>query len=608
VGKEPPGVRGTTGQDAVRQVRAFRAIAASLQASRNLEAVLEGCLRAACRAAGAPGGAIFLLEPSGAGLRLAADLRLGPAAVSPSLTAPDGLPAWALATGHPVARPLQAPPDGDLLAAGFRTAAAFPLRDAEGLSGSLLLLRRRPFGEADLALLLPVAGQVALAAGSAALYHEAWEKTARLEGLIHLTRDMLGQADPETVYRAAARAAAGLLGVELATLWLLEQDSLVLRAVAGRETAATLQGGRLPAHEGLGALLLRSRRLVEGPEAAEERAWRDRPWVVDEGLRAFAAAPLVWGDAVSGILAVFRKSPRLTTPLEQDLLSFLAAQAAAAVETVRLFASLERHRDDLEALVQERTRQAEEALRVRSQFLANVSHELRTPVQAILGFAELLKQPDAERLTGRQAEFLGNIAESAHHLQDLIRNVLDLARLEAGRLSLALDSFPVLDAVRESVRHVQGMAHKKGIRFHLEATPGVDRIEADLGKVRQILYNLLSNAVKFTPEGGAVRVEVTARDLAAGGSGPGGRWARYYEIRVEDTGIGIDSLDLPRIFQPFVTLHQPAPEAQSSGLGLNLTKQLVELHGGTIWAESPGPGLGATFTVLLPATQGEAGP
>jgi signal transduction histidine kinase len=326
---------------------------------------------------------------------------------------------------------------------------------------------------------------------------------------------------------------------------------------------------------------------------------------VDEGLRAFAAAPLVWGDAVSGVLAVFRKSPRLTTPLERDLLSFLAAQAAAAVETVRLFASLERHRADLEALVRERTRQAEEALRVRSQFLANVSHELRTPVQAILGFADLLRQPDAERLTGRQAEFLENIGESARHLQDLIRNVLDLARLEAGRLGLALDSFPLLDAVRESVRHLQGMARKKGIRVELEAAPDVDRIEADLGKVRQILYNLLSNALKFTPEGGTVRVEVTARDLVAGGSD---RWARYFEIRVEDTGIGIDARDLPRLFQPFVTLHGSAPaEAASSGLGLNLTKQLVELHGGTIWAESPGPGHGATFTVLLPATQRGAG-
>jgi signal transduction histidine kinase len=504
-----------------------------------------------------------------------------------------------------VARPLEAPHDGDLLAAGFRAAAAFPLRDAEGLRGSLLLLRRRPFGEADLALLLPVADQVALAVGSAALYHEAWEKTARLEGLIHLTRDMLGQPDPEMVYRAAARAAAGLLGVEVATLWLLEEDSLVLRAVAGRETPPALTGERLPAYEGLGALLLRSRRLVEGPGVAEERAWRDRPWLVDEGLRAFAAAPLVWGDAVSGVLAVFRKSPRLTTPLERDLLSFLAAQAAAAVETVRLFASLERHRADLEALVRERTRQAEEALRVRSQFLANVSHELRTPVQAILGFADLLRQPDAERLTGRQAEFLENIGESARHLQDLIRNVLDLARLEAGRLGLALDSFPLLDAVRESVRHLQGMARKKGIRVELEAAPDVDRIEADLGKVRQILYNLLSNALKFTPEGGTVRVEVTARDLVAGGSD---RWARYFEIRVEDTGIGIDARDLPRLFQPFVTLHGSAPaEAASSGLGLNLTKQLVELHGGTIWAESPGPGHGATFTVLLPATQRGAG-
>jgi len=605
VGHEPPRARGTAGQGAARQVRAFRAIAAALQASRNLEAVLEGCLRAACRAAGAPGGAIFLLEAPGADLRLAADLRLGPAALSPSLTAPDGLPALPLATARAVARPLEAPHDGDLLAAGFRAAAAFPLRDAEGLRGSLLLLRRRPFGEADLALLLPVADQVALAVGSAALYHEAWEKTARLEGLIHLTRDMLGQPDPEMVYRAAARAAAGLLGVEVATLWLLEEDSLVLRAVAGRETPPALTGERLPAYEGLGALLLRSRRLVEGPGVAEERAWRDRPWLVDEGLRAFAAAPLVWGDAVSGVLAVFRKSPRLTTPLERDLLSFLAAQAAAAVETVRLFASLERHRADLEALVRERTRQAEEALRVRSQFLANVSHELRTPVQAILGFADLLRQPDAERLTGRQAEFLENIGESARHLQDLIRNVLDLARLEAGRLGLALDSFPLLDAVRESVRHLQGMARKKGIRVELEAAPDVDRIEADLGKVRQILYNLLSNALKFTPEGGTVRVEVTARDLVAGGSD---RWARYFEIRVEDTGIGIDSRDLPRLFQPFVTLHGSAPaEAASSGLGLNLTKQLVELHGGTIWAESPGPGHGATFTVLLPATQGGAG-
>lgn len=606
MGHGAPRARGTAGEAALRQVRAFRAIAAALQASRNLEAVLEGSLRAACRAAGAPGGAIFLLEAPG-GLRLAADLRLGPAALSPSLTVPDSLPALPLATGEAVARSLQAPPDGDLLAAGFRTGAAFPLRDAEGLRGSLLLLRRRAFGDAELALLAPVADQVALAAGSAALYHEAWEKTARLEGLIHLTREMLGHADPETVYRAAARAAAGLLGVELATLWLLEEETFVLRAVAGREVAARLVGERLPAYEGLGALLLRSHRLVEGPEVAAERAWRDRGWMESEGLRAFAAAPLVWGDGVSGILVVFRKSPRLTTPLERDLLSFLAVQAAAAVETVRLFTSLARHRDDLEALVQERTRQAEEALRIRSQFLANASHELRTPVQAILGFADLLKQPDAERVRGRQAEFLENIGESARHLQDLIRNVLDLARLEAGRLSLALDSFALLDAVRESVRHLQGLAHKRGIRVHLEAGPDVDRIEADLGKLRQVLYNLLSNALKFTPEGGMVRVEVVARDLVAGENGPGDRWARYYEIRVEDSGIGIDARDLPRLFQPFVTLHHTASEAQSSGLGLNLTKQLVELHGGTIWAESPGPGLGAAFTVLLPAIQGSTG-
>ncbi|MBI4391461.1 MAG: HAMP domain-containing histidine kinase, partial [candidate division NC10 bacterium] len=244
---------------------------------------------------------------------------------------------------------------------------------------------------------------------------------------------------------------------------------------------------------------------------------------------------------------------------------------------------------------------------VRSQFLANVSHELRTPVQAILGFADLLKQPEAGHLTDRQAAFLENIGESGRHLQDLIRNVLDLARLEAGRLGLAVEAFPLLDAIRESLRHLMGMAHKKGIRFVLAAGPGVSVIEADLGKVRQVLYNLLSNALKFTPDGGEVRVEVNARDLVAGGSSLPDRWARYYEIRVEDTGIGIDHRDLPRLFQPFVTLHHPGSEGGSSGLGLNLTKQLVELHGGTIWAESPGPGHGATFTVLLPASQGGAG-
>ena len=605
--REAPGKQGRAERVAARQMRAFQAIAAALQASWNLEAVLEGCLRAACEAAEAPAGAICLLETPGAGLRLAADRRLGPAALSPSLTALDGLPALCLASGRAVARALGSPAEGDLLAAGFRSAAAFPLRDAEGVRGSLLLLRGRPFGEAEVALLAPVTDQVGLAVGSALLYHQAWEKTARLEGLLHLTREMLGHADPVIVYPAAARAAAGLLGVEVATLWLLEEDALVLRAVAGREAAASPTGERMPAHEGLGALLLRSRRVIEGPEVAAERTWRDRPWIATEGLRAFAAAPLVWGDAVSGVLAVFRKTSRLLTPLERDLLSFLAAQAAAAVETVRLFASLEEHRAGLEALVRERTRQAEEALRIRSHFLANVSHELRTPVQTILGFADLLKQVDSGQLTARQAEFLENIGESARHLQDLIRNVLDLAALDAGRLSLALDAFPLLDAVRESVRHLQGMAHKKGVHIALGAAPGVDLIEADLGKVRQILYNLLSNAVKFTPEGGTVRVEVTARDVAAGGAAAGDRGARYYEIRVEDTGIGIDSRDLPRLFQPFVTLHQGTPEAASSGLGLNLTKQLVELHGGTIWAESPGPGHGATFTVLLPATQRGAG-
>ncbi len=229
----------------------------------------------------------------------------------------------------------------------------------------------------------------------------------------------------------------------------------------------------------------------------------------------------------------------------------------------------------------------EKANRLKSEFLATMSHELRTPLNSIIGFAEVLKDEVVGTLSTEQKEYLSDIHGSGQHLLNMINSILDLSKIEAGKLELHYEEFPVQEAINEVLNTIIGFSNKKGIHIHTHIHEDVSSITVDKVKFKQIMFNLLSNAVKFTPENGRVAIDA-------------GLMNQHVQIAVSDTGIGIKSEDMDKIFEAFRQLDASyARRYEGTGLGLTLTKRLIELHGGKIWVISE-YGKGSTFTFTLP--------
>ncbi|HET9786626.1 MAG TPA: HAMP domain-containing sensor histidine kinase, partial [Pyrinomonadaceae bacterium] len=231
----------------------------------------------------------------------------------------------------------------------------------------------------------------------------------------------------------------------------------------------------------------------------------------------------------------------------------------------------------------------EAANRHKSEFLANMSHELRTPLNAIIGFSEVLQERLFGELNEKQAEYTSDILTSGQHLLSLINEILDLSKVEAGRMELELAKFDLPLAINNARTFVRERATRHGITVDVKVDERLGEIVGDERKIKQVLLNLLSNAVKFTPEGG--RIAINARQTNGA-----------VEISVTDTGIGIALDDQPRIFEDFRQVEGDyAHKKEGTGLGLTLAKKFVELHGGKIWVESEA-GKGSTFIFTLPIT------
>jgi PAS domain S-box-containing protein len=264
-------------------------------------------------------------------------------------------------------------------------------------------------------------------------------------------------------------------------------------------------------------------------------------------------------------------------------------------------------RRQAEAAIQHSKNAAEAANHAKSQFLANMSHELRTPLNAVIGFSEMLADETFGDLNERQLKYSNNILNSGRHLLQLINDILDLAKVEAGRLELMRNTFSVTKALSEVQTIVKTLANKKHISLEVAAAPDLPPLFADEAKFKQIMYNLLSNAIKFTSDGGKVLVTAAIQNTTGDEAGPAGGSLR---VAVGDTGIGIKAADQERIFKEFEQVDSSyGRQQQGTGLGLALTKRLVEMHGGRIWLESEGvEGKGSTFIFLIPMPKAETGP
>jgi signal transduction histidine kinase len=302
------------------------------------------------------------------------------------------------------------------------------------------------------------------------------------------------------------------------------------------------------------------------------------------GPRAFLTVPLSHGSRTLGAIVFgLREEGRTYGPRDVEMAQELARRASIAFEQARLFEAVQAER-----------RRAEEASRLKDEFLATVSHELRTPLTAMLGWVQLLR---TGRLAGdKQARALETVERNCRAQAQLIEDLLDVSRIVTGKLRLDVEPMELADAVRGALDVVRPAAKAKGVRLEAELDAEASPFQGDPQRLQQVVWNLLSNAVKFTPGGG--RVDVTLR-----------REGPTAVIQVRDTGRGIDPDFLPHVFERFRQADGgPTRTFGGLGLGLAIVRHLVELHGGRVEASSDGLGQGATFTVWLPARHASVEP
>jgi signal transduction histidine kinase len=511
---------------------------------------------------------------------------------------------------------------------GITAIVAEPLLYRDRLVGVITVNNEgtgQSFMEQDQKILALFATQAAIAIENARLHETTRRRAEQVATLNELTQVLTTELDPQAVGREILNAVQVLVPDTAGRLWLRAGDAEVLHVVAGvglRDpgggTALEFRTG-----EGLTGIAAATRQPVISRDVTTDPRFVNKAWAAAEGLVSCILVPLVYGDRLNGILAIFTRRPYEFTDEEISLLRSFANQAAIAIENARLYEAIQQHAATLESRVRQRTAELDEALRIKSQIMATMSHELRTPLNFILGFAQLLQEGSAGALTPKQAQFVDRIQKGGNWLLELVSNILELSLVQAGKSGLRLEAIPLSLLVQEVLDLVRVQATLKRLTVTTALDPGLPFVVADRHKLGQVLANLVLNAVKFTPEGGTItltarRVHRDGESRGIGAPGTKGGVApsapihqltdspihgkgEWMELAVEDTGIGIKAEDLERVFMAFYR-HEGSPTQLfgGAGVGLAVVRTLVELHGGRVWAESEGPGRGARFVVQLP--------
>jgi GAF domain-containing protein len=475
---------------------------------------------------------------------------------------------------------------------GTRTLLCAPLL-REGVALGAILIRRtevRPFSDQQIKLLETFADQAVIAIENVRLFQELQERTRELVRSVGELKALgeVGQAvsstlDLQTVLSTIVGHAVQLSGTSGGVIYEYDENKQEFHLRASHrmedEVVEAIKATPVRLGEGATGQAATRRTPVQIPdilEGREDTGTRARPVLVRLGYRSLLSVPLLREQQIMGALTVWRRTSGTFSPEVVNLLQTFATQSALAIQNARLFREIE-----------DKSRQIEAANRHKSEFLANVSHELRTPLNAIIGFSEVLQERLFGDLNEKQAEYTGDILSSGRHLLSLINDILDLSKIEAGRMDLEVTTFDLPLAIENALTLVRERASRHGIRLDRVIDDRLGEVTGDERKVKQVLVNLLSNAVKFTPEGGQIKVEANLDDRAV-------------IVSVTDTGIGIAKEDQETIFEEFRQVGSNyAQKREGTGLGLALTRKFVELHGGKIWVESEVE-KGSKFTFTLP--------
>ena len=386
--------------------------------------------------------------------------------------------------------------------------------------------------------------------------------------------------------------------VDAAAILLYDPDRQTMQYAASRGFRSNaLHQAQLKLGEGYASRVVLERKTIHIPGLLEPgTALAGVMQSSNEEFIDYYGMPLIVKDHVKGVLEVYHRSLLDPDPESLGFLETLAGQAAIALDNAQLFENLQRANVELEQRVAERTAELNQtnaelgrANRSKDEFLANMSHELRTPLNVILGLSEVLLEYRRGPLTEPQEKALHMISSSGHHLLGLINDILDVSKVEAGKLLIHPDVISVKEVCESSLNFVRELALKKSISLDYHNRAEIKSVYADPQRLKQILVNLLNNAVKFTPEKGNVSLEVEVNEARD-----------QIQFIVSDTGIGISPEDLQKLFTPFTQLDSSlSRQYEGTGLGLVLVYKFTELHGGSVHVESK-VGTGSRFTIALP--------
>ncbi|RUW00356.1 MAG: GAF domain-containing protein [Mesorhizobium sp.] len=479
-------------------------------------------------------------------------------------------------------------------AGGFRTVLAAPLLREGDLIGVFVMTRAepQPFSPKEIALVETFADQAVIAIENARLFEAVQARTrelaasvGELEALGEVSKAVNSTLDLDTVLKTIVAKAVQLSATDAGTIYVFSSTRQQFRpranfGMSDELIAAVSQQTIGLADMGIGDAPGRCM-PVQFPDLGKETSsFLVRKTILDAGYRGILIVPLLRPNKIVGALVVRRHKPGAFDEQVVHLLETFAAQSVVAIQNAKLFREIEEKREELEA-----------ASRHKSQFLANMSHELRTPLNSVLGFTELLVDGIYGELPDKAKATVARVQANGRHLLGLINDVLDLSKIEAGQLTLAIEDYSVAQIVRSTLTAVEPLARAKGLELSATVAENLPIGRGDERRLTQILLNLAGNAVKFT-ETGAVDILADA----VGGN---------FEITVRDTGPGIASKDQALIFEEFQQVDNSSTRQKGgTGLGLAISKRIAEMHGGTLDVESV-IGSGSTFRLKVPIRMNE---